>query len=108
MKKTTSFILIGIFITVISACSPSANKTMVHKSSITPSDLPIVVVNISRSSTNEIQSIALNQDLTYSAIPVDQDTVLRGQPAIDSENYLYIPYGNQKQTPWQNLARMGL
>jgi hypothetical protein len=103
MKKTTSFILFSIFITVISACNPSANETAVHESSMGSSDLPIVVVNISRSSTIEIQSTALNQDLTYSSIPVDNATVLQGQPAVDSENNLYIPYGSQDNY----LAKLG-
>jgi len=95
MKKTTSFILIGIFCIALSACSPSVNEAPVAENNGVPSELPIVVVNISRSSTIEIQSIALNRDMTYSDIPVDNDTVLRGQPAVDSENNLYIPYGNQ-------------
>ena len=96
MKKPTSFILVGIFVIVLSACSLSVDEAGITENSSAPSDLPIVVVNFSGSSSVEIQSTALNQDLTYSAIPVDNDTVLRGQPAIDSENYLYIPYGSQK------------
>lgn len=103
MKKTTSFILIGIFVIALSACSPRANEASVADNNGVPSELPIVVVNISRSSTHEIQSIALNKDITYSAIPVDNDTILRGQPAIDSKNYLYIPYGNQNNY----LAKLG-
>ena len=96
MKKPTSFILVGIFVIVLSACSLSVDEAVIVENNGTPSDSPIVVVNISRSSSLEIQSTVLNQDLTYSAIPVDNDTVLRGQPAIDSDNYLYIPYGSQK------------
>jgi len=103
MKITTSFILIGIFIIALSACGPSANEASVAENNGVPSELPIVVVNIARSSTIEIQSIALNKNITYSAIPVDNDTILRGQPAIDSENYLYIPYGNQNNY----LAKLG-
>lgn len=103
MKKTTSFILFCTFITIISACNPNADETAITENKDTPADLPIVVVTISRFSTIEIQFITLNQDLTYSAIPVDDATVLRGQPAIDSENYLYIPYGNQDNY----FARLG-
>jgi hypothetical protein len=94
--------IIGIFI-ILSACRPSAEEAAIAERKDAPADMPIVVVNISRTSTIEIQSTTLNQDLIYSAIPVDNDTVLRGQPAIDSENYLYIPYGNQDNY----FARLG-
>lgn len=100
---TRQLTIIGIFVIALSACNPSADEAVIVENNGTPSDSPIVVVNISRSSTIEIQSIALNQDLTYSAIPIDKDTVLRGQPAIDSENYLYIPYGSQDNY----LAKLG-
>ena len=103
MKKTTSFILVGIFVIALSACTPSVTEAPGAENDVAPSELPVVVVYISRSSTIEIQSTALNQGLIYSAIPVDQDTVLRGQPAIDSENHLYIPYGSQNNY----LAKLG-
>ena len=94
--------IIGLFI-ILSACRPSADEAAITEYEDAPANLPIVMVNISRISTIEIQSTALNQDLAYSAIPVDDAIVLRGQPAIDSENYLYIPYGNQDNY----FARLG-
>ena len=98
-KRLTIF---GIFI-ILSACRPGVEEAAIADYKDAPADLPIVVVNISRSSTIEIQSTALNQDLTYSNIPVDNATVLRGQPAVDSENNLYIPYGSQDNY----LAKLG-
>ena len=99
---TKHLMIIGIFI-ILSACRPSVGEAAIADHKDAPADLPIVVVNISRSSPSEIQSIALNKDLTYSSIPVDNDTVLRGQPAVDSENNLYIPYGSQDNY----LAKLG-
>ncbi len=101
--SVTKQVIIGIFVITLSACSPSVNEAPSVETNEVLFYPPIVVVNISRSSTIEIQSTALNQDLTYSSIPIDKDTVLRGQPAVDSENNLYIPYGSQDNY----LAKLG-
>lgn len=97
MKKTTSLILVGLFCIILCACNMVTGKKDLS------SEPPIVVVNISKFPTIEIKSITLNKDITYPDIPIDSETILRGQPAVDSDNYLYIPYGNQKNY----LAKLG-